>query len=310
MKLFGKFSFEPTFYPSVVPPDYIFNDKMAWISYLQVFNKYNKLRKKTRHKWHKMSHYDSCVLEAPTGIYSDYDVFKNDYRSYLKILNKYSYVPSSCISLEDEGGCHINIDMSHMQGYHGNDFCISFIQNLRTFLYNNPSIAWAFLSPYDNNSAHVTYISNIFEYEKGDMLTVRYETKSELIPGSENVLRITRHYNHFGQVCYQSTTTPQYKNTNIVEYVELRFFMMPRTEEEFDVHFEFANALMEYIYGVTKDKQTIPKVSNWTARKYEEVIKQIQTVCKEISFNYNKLVDVGKPQMIQDRIDLGYTYLV
>jgi hypothetical protein len=173
-------------------------------------------------------------------------------------------IPSSCISLETEGGCHINFNME----YKSNQYDI--MNRLRNYLCFNPSICWMFLSPYDNVSSKIRYKYDITGYQKGDMI-IYHEMQNRL---------------------------------------ELRFFMMPRDMKEFDVHFEFANKLMLYCESNENKlfKSHTPRIK-YSQYTYPNMMKEFRQVCKDIGFDYQKVVDCKKLPLVRLRFELGPKHL-
>jgi hypothetical protein len=140
---------------------------------------------------------------------------------------------------------------------------------MKNFVCSHPSIVWMFLSPYDDQSSVVTYRPSISSYRKG----------------------------HF--LCWHSGQ----------QRLELRFFMMPRDMKEFDIHFEFANRLMLWSEEHMNDK--IPFKRKRLLKQYtpQFAINEFKDVCKTIGFDYQKVVNIGKLDLLKTRFELGSKYI-
>ncbi len=87
--------------------------------------------------------------------------------------------------------------------------------------------------------------------------------------------------------------------------------MMPRNDREFDVHFEFANTLLNHILLRTQMDNDI-SFFNSEIKSYTFTVArdQIARVCKKICFDFNKIKDVGKLELLKERFTFGSDYLV
>ena len=173
-KVFKKFAVEPTFSANAknfnLPffynhsESYVICDAVDWLE--------NKLKTKFRydHPWFRKAYEDGGHLEIPSTIYSYKRNFLIDYEKMINYLrNNFQFVPSSCIDMETEGGCHLNVTMPRIK----NQILIeTFFYNLRNFIIRNPSIVWAFLAPTDNKSSVIS-MSDPLLLCKGDFMTLR-----------------------------------------------------------------------------------------------------------------------------------------
>lgn len=206
---------------------------------------------------------DGDTIEISTVVFN----CKQDLIKYFKKLNKqlsdFDLVPSSITDLQNEGGCHINIDLLRNSNI--------ILKDLTTYLYNNPSICWTFLSPYDNVSAIIT----LDPLDKGDMIYLR---------GSEG--------------------------KDDKDYLELRFFMMPRTIKEMECHIDFAQCLMKFIL-LKKQRIKVNKLLKFDMQNFtfEQSLDNIQKVCKEIGFDFNRIKSNGKIDLLKQRHDFGKEFL-
>ena len=226
---------------------------------------------------------DSTSLEIQSGKQTDIKKFMIEKLVLEEKLQRYSYLPSTLVSIDDEGGCHMNFDLEWMQEARGHLFVEEFISNYRNFICSNPSIVWMFLSPNDDNSSNIIYRnikSSPSDYSKGEFMTLRESNKS----GPNN-----------------------WKN---VGYVELRHFMMPRSDKEFMVHYTFAQTLLRYIYRLTirNEKVKFQPIEVEKFRKevlglytYEKAVEEMKAVCSTIKYSFNKITSVGKLQLLNMR---------
>lgn len=94
------------------------------------------------------------------------------------------------------------------------------------------------------------------------------------------------------------------------DYLELRFFMMPRTLKEFDLHYKFAKALIEYVYECFCNKKTIfPKSYDFKVPKFENSVAQMKILCDKIGIKFSDIESVGKVELLKQRYELGKSHL-
>lgn len=365
MKTFGLFGFEPTFYPHIVYPKWMqLSDEYDWRT-TDINAHYTNILRDILAKQNYQDAWvnkfrlcqDAGALETSSHIYSDYKQFKKDYAKLINTINKFDFIESSNVCLQSEGGCHINIDMKATRDKHDNKFVLKMLENYRNYVLSNPSIAWMFLSPYDNESSNLVYKEDIYRYNKGEFMNIRtyseYRERSvdqtedarvgtenetiavrdrpvtfDPVTGNIHIKTTVRGNGVSGSGRIEVGIEDEYQesnhNINIpvwtretekderkIEYVEFRHYMMPRNQNEFDVHFEFANIILFYIYDQTVKGLEIPfenrPIKMYT---YNRSIKEFKQVCKQIGFEYNKVVNVGKLPLMKTRFKLGQNYLI
>ena len=301
MKPFGKFGFEPTFFPDIhLTKKDLVKDK--WTDkFLDYYNE-RKLAYLINGD-HFEQYCDFGSLETPTvNTYTSLDKFKRHYAALCRVMRNNNCYPSSSICLESEGGCHINIDLRKVKK-EGVGFTRRFLENYRNLVVANPSIAWMFLSPYDNASSNIVYKSDIMDYCKGDFFYPRMP---------EGTVIVTERDAHMMYSSYGIDIRNRINNNiSSVKYIEMRSFMMPRNDKEFDVHFDFANTLLHYVYNLTKDGKSV-RVREQVLTDYTFVksFTEFKRVCKEIGFDFDRVVEVGKLDLLWMRFELGKDYLV
>ena len=231
------------------------------------------------HPWMRNAYIDDEVLEIPSTVYSSYAKLEKAYVKLVDVLGGQGYVPSSLLSMEEQGNCHINFDFSDV--YHA--------INLINFLNTYPSIVWALITANDNISSKIitTPISLkkdgtdwLDKYEKGRMLTFRHRLFH-------------------------------------VHRVELRFFKQPRTILEFRNRLRIANSIlfltnqryydhirkvrgMKYLYKMTNTAETL---QNYT---YKKALSELHYISKVLGLNIERF-DIGQLKL---RFSYGKEYLV
>lgn len=145
---------------------------------------------------------DEGILEIPSPVLNKEEIMKY-FQFIVKVMDQYGFVPSSQMTLEYEGGNHIS--------FHVNVADTKFINKLCIFLMRNPSIFYAFLSPYDFASSR---IRNVVMSCKGPI---------RLYKGDAVAYDMRRNR------------------------LELRFFRMPLDVKEFEYHLDFSVKLMNYV---------------------------------------------------------------
>jgi len=185
-KLFGKVGIEPTYFPAtnlIMPQMHDFKlIEIMWQSYIAgISNILSPNHKELIHyslrSW--ILNHESCDgggCEFPTNTeFDDIGVLVK----LFGMLNSWLYekanlLPSSMVSIETEGGCHVNIDLSRVIDCEKTDV-IEFQRNLAAFLNSVPGIVWMCLSPNDNESSKIKYLSDYSTTEKGDCINNRDE---------------------------------------------------------------------------------------------------------------------------------------
>jgi len=304
--LYGKFGMEPTYYPTYIKHIHPFwNEPLygesdgAYEGFITpAVDAMDNLMGNTTHPWAHEFHNDEECLECSTPVYSDRKEFEKHWVSALKILNAHGFVESSKVCMDAEGGCHLSFDMeamfdnfiSKVKGPNeAKELCERFMKNFLIFIRNNPSIVWAFLSPYDNESAEITFDSaNPSNLTKGHFLNASRTSKS--IPGQD-----LPDSHRFGG----STHWEYYYR------MELRFFMMPRSFSEMKFHLDFGNHLMHYIHDLTFNKEivlvdinNIYKIIKYT---FPKALTNLRKVSKEIGIDPRLFAEFGKIKLMKQR---------
>lgn len=204
-----------------------------------------------------------------------------------------------------EGGCHINFDLSEFKL--SEKVMEKKLRSLINYVLSNPSIVWAFLSPFDNVSSKIATNPN----QKGEFLIAHYGTKRI---NKASVYEDVKIIYSDGREETERRKISSGESEYIREYerLELRFFMMPRDLTEMELHFQFANTLMNYIWG---SKNPIEHKSGDGYLKhrlakynYNRASKEILEVCKEIGFkNTDDLIKYKLP-LLKERMNLGPKY--
>lgn len=298
-KLDWKFGMEPTFMidPKYIPKSYFLemdeeDEEPLWSRFIDKTNSNfsQNIAGKLQHKWAKLLEFDNEQSnEVPTPTYVDFQMFKKDYEEFVKELDYYGFVPSSRTSLFIEGGNHQNFDFEWIIKTYGSIVAQKFLRNLIYYVNKHPYIVWYFLSPEDNESSVLLNTFEFSRYGKGDWLNPR---------GRRNVSTLSTNVKE----------VPDF----FIKYLELRFFMMPRTTEEMVLHYEFAIELLNFILKMSIEIQEYPliiqqvELSNFTFKQCEEGMKQ---VCEDLQFDYNRLVKFGKHKMMKKRISNGLDYM-
>lgn len=260
--LFSNIGIEPTFYKA--KGMYCDDDDLAKIK---------------GHPWMRNAYIDDEVLEIPSTVYSSYAKLEKAYVKLVDVLGGQGYVPSSLLSMEEQGNCHINFDFS--------DMCHAI--NLINFLNTYPSIVWALITANDNVSSKIITTpvflkngaTNLYDNcKKGNMLTLR----------------------HMG---YHT------------DRVELRFFKQPRNILEFRNHIHIANNILHFtnmryynhregvtyiqnVYEMTNTPETLQKYT------YKKALSELHYISKVLGLNIERF-DIGQLKL---RFSYGKEYLV
>lgn len=306
-KLFSKFGMEPTFYPNFLNFPDIWYEKIyyshtdgPWLNLMtNIIDQMrgDDIKTRVKHPWlTRKSVNDGSVLEIPTPVYYKWDVFEKNYESLIKKLGVWGFVPSSEVCLESEGGCHLSFSFLEKTMEFGMERTTQAISNLISYVQNHPSILWTFLSPWDNNSSEIALSRCYGSMGKGYFLTHHKTSEST-------------YSKKLNPKFFRNTPPP---NIYLNDRVELRFFMMPRNMEECKLHFDFANALLHYIWNETmKDRNIQKTMTQEKLRKYEfsGASDEIQSVCKTIGIDPKRLIASGKDELMKFRFSLGRDYL-
>lgn len=282
-KLFSNVGVEPTFYPKInIPKPYDIN--RTWVeifeNYIQAF--IENYAKRKYHKWLSTAHSDCEVLEIPSSkTYASLKTLTEDYKKLLNYLEKYSFIPSSVIQRDSEGGCHVNFDLENKINKHNQNIVEIFCVNVINFLNNYPSLVWSCLAPEDNLSSNI-YLRDFSESaifnnitSKGYCVNVRNEE---------------------------------------TKYIELRFFMMPRTIKEFILHVKIGSHLLKYVWNETikykkviwNNLKSVKTLKNYTFKRAE---KELNTVLDLLKITKKEMIECNKFQMLKERFKLGKQYL-
>lgn len=283
-KLFSNVGVEATFYPRItidprldaLVPD-SWDDAVAAICEETL-----ETIKKNLHPWLTNKYVDEGCLEIPSSHeYTSVNGITKDFIKLLKIMESYGFDTSSKIDRSIEGGCHINFNLQDkLDKYADVNYKLVnlFVDNLVCFLNNNPSIVWAFLAPEDNESSRI-----ITKLQVGH--------------------------------CYDKYPCLRYKDA-VKEYIELRFFMMPRDVKEFHYHIRVADAILKYVWNQTIKsprhrifhiKNTGDQLKKYT---YTKALNELKEVCKILRLSYQEFESFNKHLMLKERFSFGKKYLV
>ena len=276
---FNKIGIEPTFMPrfTIHPVLAELDSYDLWDDVSSLIG--SKIRRDYspwRHPWKKSAHNDASSLEIPSPTYESRDEMLKDFRSLLDSLAEFDFYPSSVICELTEGGCHTNYDL--VSNFDSEDERKRFSKNLFAFVKNHPEIVWAFLSPYDNNSSHVKDVKwredshGGCDLSKGEFMTVR----DDYIPFRESSANI------------------------LYQYVELRFFVMPKTVEELELHLDFSRALLKYV--ATLDHVEVNE-KTYYGQDVKKLSKNLTNVCNLIGIDPKRLKKHGKFDAIERRVE-------
>ncbi len=121
-----------------------------------------------------------------------------------------------------------------------------------------------------------------------------------LAPNDNNSSVLSRHPNSKGEYFIEHGN-----------YCELRFFMMPRNLEEMELHWNFTNSLIQYIYQETVGgvKYTLKSASELSNTTFKQSVSIMKSVCKDLKFDYKRLVQVGKIKLLKTRHSYGKNWL-
>ena len=143
----GKVAIESTFqhenfYKSGYPRDVMLRLKL------------HEMRKMDRrsydwHPWFETVYNDETVLEVPSTIYGDINKLVDDYEKLVNYLKEDGFLPSSLVTMKEQGNCHVCIDYP----FKNDDKKIPFLRKVHDIYNRYPTLAWAFMAGNDNISA-------------------------------------------------------------------------------------------------------------------------------------------------------------
>lgn len=283
-ELFSNVGVEPTFYPNIRLPKELtlFRHNLedrVWDRLSNALINIGKFRQ--LHPWLKKSTVDDCNLEVPSPHhYKTANAITADFNKLYNVLKKHTYEPSSVIDRSVEGGCHINFNLADRSSQ-DQAFVEKFVWNLVKFLNANPALVWSFLAPEDNQSSKIVCSkpNSIFNLSKGQLLTARRKNWSD-----QNV-----------------------------EYIELRFFMMPRTVQEFKFHIQCADKILKYVWNKTVNHGYFNFKNSREALKQYKFAKaeaELKNILPKIGIKYADMLSFDKISMLKQRFKYGKTYLV
>jgi hypothetical protein len=171
--------------------------------------------------WAGNAERDDIDVEIPSPKqYTSLEALMADYRELGRQIAPFRLHPSTVVDYYNDGGCHINVGIADIVSK-GRDFRNRFDQNLLCFLNAYPSLVWSMLTPNDNISSKI--------YAKEVLSRYRHNT---LVITSKGWCANSRRNGHDA-------------------YWELRFFMMPRTDEEMAFQLKVADRFMRLIFKLT-----------------------------------------------------------
>jgi len=253
---------------------------------------------KLKHKWRNNCSKDESSIEIPTPTYVDFELFKKDYASLTKELDKFGFCPSSITDMETEGGCHQNFDLEWMKEQLGIRFTVKFLRNLIAYINMHPYIVWTFLAPNDNASSTLRNSWNLESFSKGDFLTIRDLDSYDFEENLDDEINDNK------------------RGFNDMKYMELRFFMMPRSFEEMVLHHDFAISLLNFIAIQTSEGIEYKLIDKYTVRKdltkikFEQCNIGMRKVCKEIGFSFLRINKACKMELVEERISYGAKWMI
>ena len=269
-----------------------------WDGLLKRVNEYFLSNKNLmlKHDWRNHIHIDPGVVEVSTPVYNEFDKYVEDYISFEKEMKSAGFISSSIYYLYSEGMCHQNFGLRELKEKLRNEKYQQFCANLLHFVQQHPSICWTFLGPYDNHNAVIKGCT-----DGGNDVFVEFENSKR-----EVAYRCLNFKDYDDDNCYERPS-----GFHTASRLELRFFMMPRNEKEMVCQYYFASCLLNYIFDITKKGKKIEfkKDLNYKDYTYESAVDEITKVCHEIGFEFQDIVEVGKLEILQERINLGETHM-
>ena len=290
--VFKEFGAELTFAPDMAIPKawLIPENEHLWEYFLDemcgAFESYHKIK----HPWADNIYADPGVVEIPSDVETDFNLFMRMYVSIVEKMKYNGFIPSSVYYLYSEGQCHQNFGMNEALKVLGVDKFRIFQKNLLYYIQQNPALSWIFLGPYDNHNAIIRGVPD--------------DHHSNAL--NESIDPMGFRFLNFKDIQYN----PEYGGSDTAR-VELRFFMMPRTPEEMCCHYFFAVNLLDYIFKITQEGKVLEFRSDHPYDKYtyETAVKSLKKICGEISFDFSDIQKVGKLKILKERLDLGSDYM-
>jgi hypothetical protein len=194
---------------------------------------------------------DDLDVEIPSpDQYTTLEGLMRDYRRLVAKVQKYRLYPSAVVDYYNDGGCHINVDVNHIERERGSKFFETFNHNLVAFLNTYPSLVWSMLTPNDNIS------SKVFP--------------AESFRGSLNIWQMTG-----------KGWCANYREPHGDRYWELRFFMMPRNDEEMIFQLKVADNFIRLIYKLTENGMEVKPINSasklkaYSFKKAKQELEQV-----------------------------------
>lgn len=224
-------------------------------------------------KIRKAIHMDTGIIEIPTRIMPDYNVFKKEYSDRAKAAKLLKCVPKH--KKIQHGGSHIHLEMPKFDKCSKSKIEL-FIKNFYIYTINNPAVLWAFSDPNDNLNKSI-----LCEYKTFDKRMIQYYLKLNILEYNDDYFKymltfakkckknkdwkkisvdmkmtdMIRNINNSSQIFISKNSVIRYRpdfNT-----IELRCFDMSENYIEAKRQMEFAQALWKYIYNITDKNQTL-----------------------------------------------------
>lgn len=221
--------------------------------------------------------------------------FYNKYNELSQYLfSNHNLKPSSDYpEIENEGGGHIHISTKEIIKK-GPKFHKAFLRNLYNFTINNPELNWLFNGPWDN-------------YNGNSLLGFVYSRYEELfISPYQTKFRIKKHNYEYAIENYSEVNLDKSHPIIYRRYyktIEFRLFMMPRTQQELQLHFDLCFAIYNYIWKTTIAKKTIEL-------KYKKVSELKKITKKQAIQNSNETFRLlGMEKHIKLIEELKYPFL-
>lgn len=285
MNLFSPVGIEPTFahisYLEFKEPDYFV--EQLWVEEAIKREKYGRRFISINYKNIKDMELASWGnIEIPSPVFNSIESLEDWFNDVCTKLKKEDWLPSTLIEEETEGGCHINYTIT------SNPLdSLSLFVRLNQILNTNPSIVWSFLSYNDNHSSKILTNKNIKLFSKEQAVCSRQHT-------------------------WKETSLYEYQEGN---YMELRFFQMPKTLEELKFHIKFSTLLMDYAYQTSNyfESLKIPlthskkDLQNFT---FEDTIRNLKKICRILGIRFQEFEEFGKIDNLRKRFELDKNYLV
>lgn len=226
-----------------------------------------------------------------------------------KIMFSKGFMYSTALSknLERDGGGHIHLNFNEvsLKGESNNDFEEKFLKNLYIFMTNNPEFNWCFNNPYDiyaaNSYLKFTPWINYYHATKGNQSKlINFQTYLN----TQDLL----------EKCIPKEHPVIFRQD--FNSLEFRFFMMPRTKEERNLHFNLAVCIYNYIFKITKTGTKLElkynKLKELQYISLPQAKKNILTSMKLLGMFEEdiKLIKKIKFPIMTQRYKMGKDYLI